>query len=173
VAAAFLMGLAATTSSSAAELTGPLAPAASGHALCFTPDPSTKTCESTATYRVDAAGVIQNTAVLLFLENTTVETTTPVVIKGDQVCGAIRAEDAAAAKVVANDGSPVDPQKQSLVRGELKLDLENRFGQQICTAFVQTEAGLMAQATVDGERNEGLERMVIWVSPEDGYRVAP
>jgi hypothetical protein len=157
----------------APTLSGPLAPAASGQLQCYAPDASNKTCVSLATYRIDAAGVIQNTAVVLFLEGTTVETTAPVVIEGDRVCGVIRPEDAAAAKVVATDGAPVGVDKVTLVRSELKLALQDRFGQKICTAYVQTDAGLEAQVWVDGERDAGLDQMVLWVSPQDGYRAAP
>jgi hypothetical protein len=154
-------------------LRGPLEPAAQGRMQCYAPDTHTKTCESMAAYRIDAAGAIQNTATLLFLEGTTVETTTPVAIQGDQVCGVIRPEDVAAARVMANDGGQVETAKTATVRQELKMALAPRFGQMICTAYVQTDAGLMAQATVDGERDEGLDRMIMWVSPADGYRVAP
>jgi hypothetical protein len=174
-AAVAIAGLAAATASSAAErLTGPLAPAASGHLLCSTPYPASKTCESLAAFRIDAAGVIQKTNVLLFLDGVTIETTTPVVIHGDQVCGTLRAQDIDAAKIAAdNGGGPVSDAKAADAKAQYKLGFEDSFDREVCTAFVQTDAGLMAQATVAGERDSGLDRMAAWVGSDEGYRAAP
>jgi hypothetical protein len=174
-AVAVIAALAATTASAAQpQLTGPLAPAASGHLLCSTPYPASKTCEQLAAFRIDGAGVIQKTNVLLFLEGATIETTTPVVIKGDQVCGSLRAQDIDAAKIDDDDGSgPASDAKAAQVRAEYKLGFADSFDREVCTALVQTDAGLMAQATVGGERDSGLDRMAAWVGADEGYRAAP
>ena len=173
-ATAVIATLAAATPSAAQHLTGPLAPAASGHLLCLTPYPASKTCESLATFRVDAAGLIQKTNVLLFLDGVTIETTTPVVIRGDQVCGALRAQDIDAARIATdNGGGPVSDAKAADAKAQYKLGFGDSFDREVCTAFVQTDAGLTAQATVAGERDSGLDRMAAWVGADEGYRAAP
>jgi hypothetical protein len=169
---AALLALAATPAL-AASLSGPLAPAAKGESQCFGPDLAARTCQSMSTYRLEKGGISDVATILISKSPVIVMTTVaPVRIEGERVCGPIRAEDIAAASFTV-DGRPADAEQTSALDGKLTDAMKDLFGHDICVAFTRNGDGFLATSTMDGvpRRDEGQK--AIWVSPTDGYRVAP
>lgn len=166
-----LLALAAAGAAYAA----PLTPAAGGQIQCYVPDTTKKTCVSMAYYVARDDGAFDNRAVVLLNKEpaVTLETTTRVAIKDGAVCGAIRAEDIAAGKVTVGD-HVMTPEEASPVLNSITQALAPVIGHEICTAFVPDASGkLVAQASMDGKRQAEQDQAVLWVSPSDGYTVAP
>jgi hypothetical protein len=158
----------------AQSLPPPIAAAGQGMLQCYAPDVPRKTCTSLSGYKAAPGGVISNTALVLISKHPpiTMETMSPVVIKNGQVCGTVRPEDLDGAKFVF-DGRPFDPRQSQSMSEQMKVGYKPLFGHEICTAYVPDGTGFLARATLDGKPMAGADQRVIWVSPGDGYRVAP
>ena len=74
-------------------LADPIARANGGELQCYRPNVKKKTCQSIASYRRTALGAYINTALLPLGEGVTLETRSPVYIKGGAVCGSITREE--------------------------------------------------------------------------------
>ncbi len=167
--------LLAVLAAASAAYASPLTPAADGQAQCYLPDTARKTCTSMAYYVARSDGGFDNKAVVLINKApaVTIETTTRVTIKDNAVCGAIRAEDIAAGKVTVQD-RVMTSEEASPVLNSITQAMTPVIGHEICTAFVPDASGkLTAQATMDGKRQAEQDQPVLWVSPSDGYTVAP
>lgn len=157
----------------AGSLPDPIAPAGIGKLQCYAPDTSHKTCNSLASYTSGPNGTFDNRAIVLVSKNPiiTVETVSPVEIKADQVCGKIREQDIDAAKFAAGD-HVLDKKQAEPLRQNLKRAFKDIFDHEIYTAYVRDGSTLVAKATMDAVAMPGAQR-VIWVSPDEGYRVGP
>jgi len=172
MAASIAAALAAVTVAQAQDLLPPIAQAASGQLQCYQPNIANKSCRSLAGYRMTVDG-IANTAVAMLSAKPliTMETVTHVEIKNGQVCGRMRAHDIETAKLLM-DGSPVSAQIEESLRKQLFAGLKSEFDHEICTAYTPDGDGFIAKATDNGVPVPGKQRL-IWVSPGDGYKVAP
>lgn len=152
----------------------PLMPAAVGKMQCYHPDRVHHTCRSLASYAAHGNGGYDNKAIVLLSARpvVTMTTVTPVTLDNDAVCGAIRAEDIALAMVDV-DGSALTGDALSGARQRIAGAMENMFGHRICTRYIADGDALRAEATIDGTPRRDANDTVIWVSPGDGYRVAP
>ena len=158
-----------------AAYAAPLMPAASGQLQCYVPDTAKKTCSSMAYYAARDDGAFDNRAEVLLNKSpaVTLDMTTRVTIKDGAVCGAIRAEDIAAGKVTVGD-RVMTPEEASPALNSITQALTPVIGHEICTTFVPDASGkLTAQASMDGKRQPEQDQTVLWVSPSDGYKVAP
>ena len=157
-----------------APLPSPIAPADQGRLQCYTPDVARKTCQSLAGYRSGADGAIENTAVVLVAPNPPIlmETVTPVEIKAGQVCGAIRPKDIDDAKFTVS-GQPADLTQATKLREAIRNAMKDMFDHQICTAYVPDGDALLAKAIIDGVPRPALDQKVVWVAPDEGYKVSP
>jgi hypothetical protein len=172
IAASAATILAAVTIAQAQELQPPIAQAASGQLQCYQPNIASKTCRSIAGYRTTVDGIVNTATVMLSAKPLiTMETVTPVEIKNGQVCGKLRAHDFETAKLLM-DGSPVNAEIDEALRKQLSAGLQSEFGHEICTAYIADGGGFIAKATDNGVPVPGKQRL-IWVSPGDGYKVAP
>ena len=152
----------------------PLAPAAAGQVQCYKPDPARKTCHSIAAYHANGDGTYTNTATVLVSKSPLVilVSATPVHEAGGAVCGNISEDDISASTLIVNgqqmsaaDAAPL------LAMGASALD--KVIGHDICTTYSGSDSDLTATATLDGEARPDLTQHVMWISPSDGYRVAP
>jgi hypothetical protein len=155
------------------ELPQPIAQAGAGKLQCYSPNPAKKTCVSLDGYRIDANGMIVNTSTVLLNPNPplTMQTTSNVTIKNSQVCGLLKREDLDQATFTAN-GKELDSKQADQIRQQMAQDAKNEIGHEICTAYVPKGNGFVAKESDNGAPAKG-EEPVIWVSPDEGYRVAP
>src|SRR6266851_4935526 len=157
-----------------AQLPAPIAPAAAGQLQCYSPDTTRKTCTSLASYKSRGNGRIDNTAVVLISRNPvlTMQTVSPVEIKTGKVCGKIRRQNIDAAKFAAVDHE-LDMKQAEPLRQQLKLAYKEIFDREICTAYVPDGGTLLAKATMDGAPMPAPDQRVMWVRPNEGYKVSP
>ena len=169
-----LMALAAAQAAPVAQAyPDPLGPAANGQVQCYAPTDH-KTCASMAAYTANGDGTYANVATVLLSKQPLVvlQTTTPVSLKSGAVCGAVRQQDIAAATLSVN-GQAVPADKAAPILAHISVALGSIIDHEICTAYVPDGAGLVAKATMDGKPQPNQDQKVIWVSPADGYSVAP
>jgi len=166
-----LMALA--TAASTPAYPDPLAPAASGQVQCLAPTDH-KTCASTTSYTANGDGTYTYVATVLLSKAPVValQTTTPVTIKAGAVCGAIRKEDIAAASLSVN-GQTMPADKAAPILDRIAGQLSAITGHEICTIYVPSGTGFIAKASMDGKPQPAQDQKVVWVSPADGYTVAP
>lgn len=170
----FLALLAATALSPANAYVGPLAPAGKGMTQCYAPDVAAKTCASMATYHLNADGAFTNKAMVLISKSppAILEMNTNVQIKNGAVCGTIRAENITAARLTVN-GADVPADQARPVLAQIASGMKAVVGHEICTAYVQSGGNLVAKATMDGVPKPDQDQIMLWVSPADGYSIAP
>ena len=158
----------------AASLPDPIAPASSGQLQCYTPDTARKTCASLASYTLRADGGIDNGATVMISPSpiVTMQTISRVEIRNGQICGKILSADIQNASFAVN-GIDVDATRAMPLRQQVLKTLAAMLNKQVCTAYIrQNDGALIAKATLDGRALPDDQR-VIWVSPNDGYKVAP
>jgi hypothetical protein len=155
----------------AEDFPDPISPAASGQQQCYQPDRARKTCQSLAGYRSDGKGGFLNDAEVLLSSRTglVMRSTTPVTIRDGAVCGRITRE-AHDAAVFTQNGQPLSPDAADRIR--IALAGTGLFGREICTRYPARGDHLVAVGTLDGKPGVLPESDVIWVRPDEGYRVA-
>ena len=151
----------------------PLAPAASGQVQCYAPTDH-KTCASIAPYTANGDGSFANGATVLLSKKPVVvmQTSTPVTIKAGAVCGSVTRDSIAKAALTVN-GQAIPADRASPILQQISGSLRGVIDHEICTAYVPDGAGLVAKASMDGKAQPDQDQKVIWVSPSDGYTVAP
>jgi len=155
-------------------LPDPIAPAATGKLQCYIPDVSHKTCNSLAAYKTGPDGVIQNTARVLISKSPIIimETVSPVAVKAGKVCGVVREQDIEKAQFAAADHA-LDEKQVAPLREQMKMAFKPIFDHELCTQYVADGDGFIANATMDGQALPGGAQRVIWVTPDDHFKVAP
>jgi hypothetical protein len=158
----------------AAPLPSPITPASDGKLQCYAPNPTTKSCQSLATYEFGPDGGIVNPATVLILATPliTMRTVTPVTIKSNSVCGFIRLEDIQSAEFTIG-GEPATPAQTTMLRQKIGEAQKRVFGHEICTAYISEGDALIAKVSIDGATQPAMNQKVIWVSPSDGFKVQP
>ncbi len=154
--------------------TDPLAPARSGQLQCYMPNVAKKTCHTLARYIWAADGSIQNPAEVMIEENPLVvmKGSAPVVVRSGAVCSPIRAEDIRQATFTIA-GNPAPPQLADQIQTQLLMASADRLGKEICTTYVPDKGEYAARITIDGVAHPELADRMIWVKPEDGFKVGP
>lgn len=157
----------------AAAPADPLGPARAGKVQCFQPNMIRKTCRSIGAYSFEGGRINNRAQVLIPAQVPLVMVlNSPVVVRGQAVCGAIRSEDFAAATFTAAD-QPLGEEPTKKLRGLIAEAMASMIGKEVCTTLTQTGESFHAEATVDGAPKPELAQDVLWVGPADGYRVAP
>lgn len=153
---------------------GPLSPAAEGKIQCFGYDRARKTCNSMASYAAGPGDTIENTSTLLIARDPPIVMTSisPVTIEGERVCGAIRAEDLQTATFLVSGAPPPEDVAATLRDGLLKA-MTAMIGKRACVTFVPDGGDFVARATMDAVPQPDSDQPVIWVSPGEGWKVAP
>jgi len=165
-----LMALAATGTQAYPD---PLTPAASGQVQCYAPTDH-KTCASIATYVANGDGSFANGAQILLNKQPVVvlQTSTPVTIKAGAVCGTITQDNIAKAGLTVN-GQTLPADKAGPVLVQIAGALGSVINHEICTTYMPDGTGFIAKAVMDGKPQPNQDQKLIWVSPSDGYTVAP
>ncbi len=170
-----LVGILIAASAGAQSMTtpaNPLANAENGLLQCYRPDVQNKTCQSIAAYQLTGPVTYDNKAVIPLSKNATLETHTPVVIKGDAVCGLIRAQDTTAG-FLRVDNLVVDPGTAKPILERIAQAMAPFAGKEICTRYESSGAGFTAKISFDGIYQPEQDNTVMWVSASDGYTVTP
>lgn len=154
--------------------TDPLAPALGGKLQCHTPDTTRKTCRSLAGYSRNADGSYTNKATVLLAPSpvVTMAITTPVRVKAGAVCGTLAAEPIDAA-TIAVDGQTLAGDDDRNAKSQIKAAMQPILGQEICSRYTPAGDGFDVSGTVGGKPSPEGDQHMIWVSPADGYTVAP
>jgi hypothetical protein len=155
-----------------ASLPDPLAMAGEGRLQCYRPDVQKKTCQSIASYLKTGPGTYDNKALIPVAAHATLETHTPVVIRGDAVCGYMRGEDVLAG-TLRLDGEVLAPEKAKPFLERIAQGVAPMSGKEICTRYESSGAGLSAKVSIGGTYQPDGDQVVTWVSPADGYTVQP
>ncbi len=153
---------------------GPLAPAAEGKVQCFRPNMAARTCQSIGVYSFGPNGEIENIATMMILTGPVVIMTTraPAHLRGDRDCGTLRREEIDRSTFTF-DGRPANAAQTAALRAEMKASLAATLGHETCSAYVPNGEAFLVTSTVDGVAQPAMDQKMIWVSPADGYRVAP
>jgi len=164
----------AAVQSSAAAAVNPLAPALAGKLECTYPDHQKKTCRSLASYTLISGSRYRNTSVILVSPNgpVTLESTQETVLKGDAVCGTIRADDITAGKLRVGE-AVLDPEKSQPALERLVTAMAPVMNKEVCVTYERAGDGLVEKGSVDGVSQPSVSSPLEWVLPGDGYRVAP
>ena len=157
-----------------ADAADPLAPARAGSLQCYGPHMVSKTCSALAGYTFNDDGTITDQASVMVSPDQFIvmKTNSPVTIKGDAVCGALRKADIAAAKIYMH-GQMMSPDEAIQVRMQLEAVMAPRFDKEVCTTYQPYNDKFYAHVTIDGVPDPGSSDYVLWVKPDDGYKVAP
>ena len=149
----------------------PLGPARAGLLQCHSPDTARKTCAALAGYTFEVDGRILNQAEVMLTPSPLIvmRNVSPVVVRDGAVCGELAGLDNA---VFTSGGRPVAPAMASMIRAQVSAAFA-QIGKEACTTYTPQGDGLLAQVAVDGVARPELNQPVIWVSPSDGYVVAP
>ena len=168
------LGLAMSLLALSAANADPLAESHAGKVQCHRPDTVRKTCGALSSYTMEPGGVTTNKAEVLLSSQQilTMTTVTPVVLKGEAICGQVRARDLQTAEIHLNGAILPEEQAKGL-RTQLVQHFGELIGKEICTTYVSVGDKLSTQVTVDGVAKPAYSQTVIWVMPEDGYKVSP
>ncbi|QIG78558.1 hypothetical protein [Stakelama tenebrarum] len=169
-----MMVLSILAALAAPQAADPLAPAREGKMQCYAPDIAAKTCKALAGYELQPDGSYANTALVLLGISPviTMETVTDVIVRDDAVCGYTTEDDLRTATIRV-DGAPMTGAPADSFRDQLVSAMSSAIGPEICTRYLPDGDRLRTEITYDGEVGADTAIPVIWVSPEDGYRVAP
>jgi hypothetical protein len=151
-----------------------MAPAKQGMLQCHGPDILFKTCDALSKvwqvgpdrYRFESEIVVDPDGPVLMTERNT------VTAQGTKLCETVRlAEiDSWTVKVA---GAPASPAQAARYRGALKRKLAPISGKIACSAIIGGEQGFTVEATIGGKRVPAFDYAMKWVSPNDGWTVAP
>jgi hypothetical protein len=70
-------------------------------------------------------------------------------------------------------GAPASPSVAGKVRDGMVNAFSAQIGKEICTAYPAAGDHLQAKVTIDGAAHAEMTAAVIWVRPDEGYKVAP
>jgi hypothetical protein len=170
----FVSLLIAATAISKPNPANPLALAEQGLSQCWVPDAIRKTCRVIASYRKTGPGTYDNKAVVGLSPQgpMSVETHTPVTVRGDSVCGKVRTEDVETGTLRKSDQVVSSAEAQPVLR-EIARVVAPLNGQETCTRYESSGISFTAKVSIDGRYRPENDTEVKWISPADGYTVAP
>jgi hypothetical protein len=166
---AFFLLLAATAPQAAAD---PLAFARAGKVQCASPNLEKKTCRAIARLTLNADGSFQTTTTILIAPQPiiTMEVKSVGTVRDGALCGPIRKADFEAASFQM-DGKPIDPTTAATIRGQILASIDPLVDKMGCTREVADGAVFRAEVTIDGVARPDMTQRVLWVKPEDGYKL--
>jgi len=154
--------------------TNPLALAEQGLSQCWVPDLKRKTCRLIASYRKTGPGTYDNKAIVALSRegSMSLETHTPVIVRGDSVCGKVRTQDVKEGILRRGDQvvSTLEAQQVLDRVAELVTPLD---GRESCTRYEASGGDFTAKISIDGKYRPENDTDVKWINPTEGYAVAP
>ncbi len=170
VAAPFILGSAALAQQG--SFPAPIEPAGVGKMQCHSPDHAKKTCESLAAYQPAADGNFDNVANVIVptFPGVVMTIISTVRVREGNVCGYIRQGDIDKASFIVG-GVDVDAATTSDYRKRVAVLYQPVFDREICSSYVTDGNEFVVRPTIDGAPLPSAAHRVIWVSPDDGWKV--
>jgi len=152
----------------------PIAPASEGKAQCYSPNIARKVCASLAIYGRGADGGLVNTTTVLLANAPpiTMTTVSNVTDSNGRLCGVMQIAELDAAKFTVS-GAPADAARADQLHTAVANAFASIIDHTLCVSFVVDGSGFTARSTLDSVPRPTLDQRVIWVSPTDGWKVAP
>jgi hypothetical protein len=151
---------------------GPLAPVAEGKVSCVSPNTAARTCSAMDTYRPGASGEIQDESAEMVSSSPLIIMTTHsrVQVNGKTECSAPRASDITTASFTV-EGRPANAAQTAQLRANARAILQPMMSHKLCAIYRPQAEGMLMTFTIDGKALPSLDRHMIWVSPEEGWKV--
>ena len=166
-----LLLLTALTGQSDAD---PLAPAREGKVQCYKPDVGKKTCMAISAFlpQADGSWVNKATALLDPAQGITMTTNSVVQATPTGVCGTVTRDDILKGSLTMGGGElPAEQGKPILEMVATAIEGMGMIGKPSCSAFAPDGDALKSTVTIDGVAKPEFSQRVIWVSPDEGYKV--
>jgi len=156
----------------APQATDPLAAAKAGKLQCTTPNMEKKTCLGLSSYKLNPDGSFVTTVTVMVAPQpvVTMEVKSAGTVKDGALCAPIRTADFEAA-IFRMDGKPADPAMASAIRAQVVGSIAPLAGKLGCTRETPDGAAAKAEVTIDGVLRPELTQRVLWVKPEEGYKL--
>jgi len=152
----------------------PIAPANDGKLLCMGPDTAQKICNALTRFARADDGVVWSHTFGLVEEDlhVTVRGSSPVEIKNGWVCDRVRPEHVHSFEFAIAPDAVGQAFDVTLYRNFTIAVARAMMHHDLCTVFVPGNTDITVKYMIDGEQSRLPDERAIWVSPEDGYRVA-
>jgi hypothetical protein len=146
-----------------------LAPGRQGQVQCFQPNLFEKTCKIMATYSFGDDGQVTGTAQMLMDETgpAVLVVSAPVAVKDGALCGQLDALPNARFVVA---GQPATSSQDAAYR--LMLSMMPRRGE-VCARWIGDGDGYIVHGSLDGKPKKDFDQRMIWVEPDEGFKVSP
>ena len=159
----------------AASVADQMAPAKQGMVQCHMPDVLFKTCTALSkvwqvgpdSYRFESEIAIDPDGPVVVTERNTVR------VQGTQSCETVRLTEIDGWPVRIA-GTPASPAQAARIRATLKRKYAPIGGKLVCSTIVPGEQQMeTVETSIGGKRTPALDYAMKWVSPKDGWTVAP
>lgn len=156
----------------AAAPADPLAPARDGQMQCYRPDTVNRTCGQLVSYAFDGhGGIVEKQEMLLVAKPLLVmRSQSSVALRDGAVCGLMAKSDIDTATITL-DGNPAPDDLVAKVRAQLLETDGADLGKEGCTSFPADGDHFAARVAIAGVDRPELTVPVIWVKPDDGYKL--
>jgi hypothetical protein len=154
--------------------TDTLAQIQAGKILCVNPDAATKTCSTITSYTLRETKTFLETGEVLISPDqpVTFKMSMLVDVRGASICGTPLITDFQKG-TVSVDGAPLPPDRNEAAITKLVETLKPMAGRQVCEAIQLDGGKLMKYGQVERVDLKLPGKPVGWISPREGYRVAP
>jgi hypothetical protein len=152
----------------------PLAPAKAGKIWCYEPDSENKTCRSFSRFEWDAAGTIWEEDELTLSANPLVTMKVRAISthEGVAICQVI-AEESFQKAVFMVDGKPATADEAMAYREQYGSRYAPFYGKKFCLEISPYESIFITQVAIDGTPYPSATSRLKWISPDEGYGLAP
>lgn len=146
----------------------------SGKVLCSNPSAAAKSCSSIASFTVSPNGSVIETAEVLLTPDQPLTLTMSIgtQVAVGSICGVMTLDDLRRGKVRLN-GKALPPDRNALVLDRLEASMGSLAGKKACDAIRIEDGRLVKYGQVEGVDIKLPGKPVMWVSTNDGYKVAP
>ena len=171
---ALVFALAAADPASAPAQTDTLGQFRAGHWLCADPDEKAMTCSVIDRLSERADGTLLETGETLLAPDKaiTLETTSVVRITADTLCGTVDLADLQTA-IVRVDGTALPSDRNAQVLAKISAGFAPMAGKTVCEHLRLDKGQLVNAVQIEQMDRPIPPKPVRWISPADGYRVAP
>ena len=146
----------------------------SGKMMCVNPDPATKTCSSIISYKPQKDGSLLETGEVLISpgQSLTFEMSSLVKARGGAMCGTVGLADMQKGRLRMN-GTLFPPDRNEAALQKFIERLKPMAGREACEALRIQDGQLKKFGQVERVDLNLPGKPVSWISPADGYKVAP